>query len=55
MRRRSTGAGARERTVTEPILVQFRFSHFNEKARWALDYKGVPHRRHRGTSAATDE
>ncbi len=26
-------------------LVQFRFSHFNEKARWALDWKGVPHRR----------
>lgn len=26
-------------------LLQFRFSHYNEKARWALDYKGVPHRR----------
>jgi len=25
----------------KPTLVQFRFSHFNEKARWALDYKGV--------------
>jgi glutathione S-transferase len=22
-----------------------RFSHFNEKGRWALDYKGLPHRR----------
>ncbi|NJN52590.1 MAG: glutathione S-transferase [Gammaproteobacteria bacterium] len=26
-------------------LFQFRFSHYNEKARWALDYKGIPHRR----------
>lgn len=26
-------------------LLQFRTSHFNEKARWALDLKGVPHRR----------
>jgi glutathione S-transferase len=30
----------------EPVeLLQFPFSHFNEKARWALDWKGVPHRR----------
>jgi glutathione S-transferase len=29
-----------------PVLWQIRFSHFNEKARWALDYKGVPHVRH---------
>lgn len=28
-----------------PLLWQLRFSHFNEKARWALDYKQVPHRR----------
>jgi glutathione S-transferase len=28
-----------------PLLWQLRFSHFNEKARWALDYKRVPHRR----------
>ena len=28
-----------------PVLHQFAFSHFNEKARWALDYKGVPHKR----------
>jgi glutathione S-transferase len=28
-----------------PVLWQLRFSHFNEKARWALDYKRVPHRR----------
>ena len=26
-------------------LFHFRISHFNEKVRWALDYKGVPHRR----------
>ncbi len=26
-------------------LYQFPFSTFNEKARWALDYKGVPHKR----------
>jgi glutathione S-transferase len=28
-----------------PVLWQLRFSHFNEKARWALDYKGLAHRR----------
>jgi glutathione S-transferase len=28
-----------------PVLWQLRISHFNEKARWALDYKGVPHLR----------
>lgn len=28
-----------------PILWQFRASHFNEKARWALDWKGVRHER----------
>ena len=27
------------------VLHQFAASHFNEKARWALDWKGVPHRR----------
>ncbi len=26
------------------LLYQFPFSHFCEKARWALDYKGVPYR-----------
>ncbi len=29
--------------MSPPILWQFRFSHFNEKARWALDWKGIPH------------
>ncbi len=28
-----------------PVLHQFPFSHFNEKARWGLDWKGVAHRR----------
>ena len=28
-----------------PLLHQFRFSHYNEKARWALDHKRVAHRR----------
>ncbi len=27
------------------VLHQFPFSHFNEKARWALDHKQLPHRR----------
>src|ERR1041385_3221754 len=26
-----------------PVLWQFTGSHFNEKARWALDFKGVAH------------
>lgn len=29
-----------------PRLWHFRVSHFNEKVRWALDYKRWPHRRH---------
>jgi glutathione S-transferase len=29
-----------------PTLWQFTSSHYNEKARWALDYKRVPHFRH---------
>jgi glutathione S-transferase len=32
--------------VSPPILWQYNFSNFNEKARWALDYKGVAHVRH---------
>jgi glutathione S-transferase len=32
--------------MTPPVLWQFKYSHFNEKARWALDFKHVPHRRH---------
>lgn len=28
-----------------PVLWQFRHSHYNEKVRWALDWKRIPHRR----------
>ncbi len=28
-----------------PVLWHLKMSHYNEKARWALDYKGVPHMR----------
>jgi glutathione S-transferase len=28
-----------------PLLWHFPISHYNEKARWALDWKGIPHRR----------
>jgi len=31
--------------MPELELWQFAFSHFNEKARWSLDYKKLPHRR----------
>lgn len=33
--------------MSEPsfLLLQFPYSHFNEKARWAFDFKRVPHRR----------
>lgn len=27
-----------------PYLHQFRISHYNEKVRWALDFKGIPYR-----------
>ena len=31
--------------MTTPILWHFPISHYNEKVRWALDLKGVAHRR----------
>ena len=32
--------------MSEPVeLLQFRFSPYNEKARWTLDYKKIPHTR----------
>lgn len=34
-------AGGVERDI--PVLWQLRFSHYNEKARWALDHKGIAH------------
>src|SRR5262245_63100945 len=30
-------------TAAPPVLWQFRISHFNEKVRWALDWKGIRH------------
>jgi glutathione S-transferase len=32
--------------MSEVALYQFAMSHFNEKARWGLDWKRIPHRRH---------
>ena len=32
-------------TNTLPVLWHLKVSHYNEKARWALDYKGLPHTR----------
>jgi glutathione S-transferase len=34
-----------------PVLWHLEVSHYNEKARWALDYKGVPHVRRTVTPA----
>jgi len=31
--------------MNPPLLWHIPFSHFNEKVRWALDFKNVPHRR----------
>jgi len=31
--------------MTTPIVHQFEFSHFNDKVRWALDFKGIAHQR----------
>lgn len=33
-------------TQSVPVLWQLEISHYNEKVRWALDYKRVPHIRH---------
>ena len=35
------------------VLWHIEISHYNEKARWALDYKGVPHRRRAPLPGAT--
>src|SRR5256885_15840291 len=32
-----------EPVVATPVLWHLEISHYNEKARWALDYKGVAH------------
>ena len=31
--------------ASKPVLWHIPVSHYNEKARWALDYKGVEHER----------
>jgi glutathione S-transferase len=41
-------ATAQERTAGKgladpPVLYHLEISHYNEKVRWALDYKGIPH------------
>jgi Glutathione S-transferase, N-terminal domain len=33
------------RAPSTPVLWHFPVSHFNEKVRWALDFKGIPHAR----------
>src|SRR3954451_11127800 len=30
----------------KPVLWHLQISHYNEKVRWALDYKKIPHVRH---------
>src|SRR3954453_71352 len=44
---RTTGGCWRRSEVSDgvPVLWQYSFSNYNEKARWALDFKGVRHRR----------
>jgi glutathione S-transferase len=39
------GSEAADLVTRQPVLYHIEISHYNEKARWALDYKGVPHRR----------
>jgi glutathione S-transferase len=36
-------AGDQEAAVETPVLWHLEISHYNEKVRWALDYKGVAH------------
>ena len=44
---RTTGGCWRRSDVSDglPVLWQYSFSNYNEKARWALDFKGIRHRR----------
>src|SRR5262245_50547703 len=44
---RTTGGCSRRSDVSDgpPVLWQYSFSNYNEKARWALDFKGVRHLR----------
>jgi glutathione S-transferase len=38
-------AAMRAKTPSPPVLWQLEISHFNEKVRWALDYKRISHTR----------
>src|SRR5947208_416896 len=44
---RTTGGCWRQSDVSEelPVLWQYSFSNYNEKARWALDFKEIRHGR----------
>src|SRR5215204_6179112 len=44
---RTTGGCSPRNDVSDelPVLWQYSFSNYNEKARWALDFKRIPHRR----------
>jgi glutathione S-transferase len=39
----AAGRETSDRSDGPPVLWHLKVSHYNEKARWALDYKGVPH------------
>src|SRR5262250_1567140 len=43
---RSRSALSAARSMTNTVLWHFPISHFNEKVRWALDWKRIPHVRH---------
>src|SRR5690242_17807614 len=45
-RGRESAERAADDTSAFPVLWHFTVSHFNEKARWALDFKRLPHVRH---------
>jgi len=42
---RATVRPSGENTDAMPVLWHLKVSHYNEKVRWALDYKGAPHLR----------
>ena len=39
----SATAERKAATPEAPVLYQIEISPYNEKARWALDHKGIPH------------
>lgn len=41
----TSGSGKGARPYLVPVLWHIPLSHFNEKVRWALDHKGIAHRR----------